>query len=167
MSKYNRELKLQAAKLVSENSSSTIGEQFNVSARQVRYWSAVYQIHGMNSFLHKELPYSQAFKLNVLTTMRTKEWSLGYTSAYFDLSSPGILFQWYKLYDDGGASQLIPRRKGRPSMKQRPSQPTPSENMTEKELRDELDYLRAENAVLKKLEALAQERKKKIKIKRK
>jgi transposase len=35
--------------------------------------------------------------------------------------------------------------------------------MTEKELREELDYLRAENAVLKKLEALAQAKKKKIK----
>ncbi|ATC95866.1 hypothetical protein PTUN_a3557 [Pseudoalteromonas tunicata] len=38
--------------------------------------------------------------------------------------------------------------------------------MTEKELREELDYLRAENAVLKKLEALTQARKKKAKTKR-
>ena len=41
--------------------------------------------------------------------------------------------------------------------------PTPSEQMTEKELREELEYLRAENAVLKKLEALAQAKKKKAK----
>ncbi|GAC23019.1 hypothetical protein GMES_0719 [Paraglaciecola mesophila KMM 241] len=38
--------------------------------------------------------------------------------------------------------------------------------MTEKELRDELEYLRAENAVLKKLEALAQARQKKAKTRR-
>lgn len=46
------------------------------------------------------------------------------------------------------------------------STPKPSSEMTEKELREELDYLRAENAVLKKLEALAQARKKKAKTKR-
>ncbi|TMS80197.1 transposase, partial [Pseudoalteromonas sp. S554] len=44
--------------------------------------------------------------------------------------------------------------------------PKPSADMSEKELREELDYLRAENAVLKKLEALAQARKKKAKTKR-
>lgn len=166
MSKYSRELKLQVAKLASESSSYIIGELFNVSSRQVRYWSAVYQIHGINSFLHKERPYSQAFKLTVLAKMKVKGWSLTYTSAYFDLSSPGILFQWNKLYDDGGLTLLTPRKKGRPRMKQHPSQPKPSEQMTEKELREELEYLRAENAVLKKLEALAQQRKKKTKTKR-
>jgi len=36
------------------------------------------------------------------------------------------------------------------------SEPKPSEQMTEEELREELEYLRAENAVLKKLEALVQ-----------
>lgn len=48
-------------------------------------------------------------------------------------------------------------------MKHSSPDPKPSEKMTEKELREELDYLRAENAVLKKLEALAQAKKKKAK----
>jgi transposase len=43
------------------------------------------------------------------------------------------------------------------------SEHKPSSQMTEKELREELDYLRAENAVLKKLEALAQAKKHKAK----
>lgn len=50
-------------------------------------------------------------------------------------------------------------------MKQKPSESKPLEQMTEKELREELDYLRAENAVLKKLEALAQAKKTKTKKK--
>ena len=46
------------------------------------------------------------------------------------------------------------------------STPKPPEQMTEEELREELAYLRAENDVLKKLEALAQARKKKVKTRR-
>lgn len=163
MSKHKKEFKLQLAKLSQENSSTSLSYLFNVPARQIRYWSSVYQIHGFNSFLHKELPYTQTFKINALETMRANGWTLGYTSAYFDLSSPGILFQWQKSYDDGGSISLIPRKKGRALMKQPMPQPKPSEQMTEQELRDELEYLRAENDVLKKLEALAQAREKKAK----
>ena len=147
------------AKLAEEYSSRALSLKFSVSSRQIRYWSFVYRLHGEHSFLHIQRPYSQAFKLNVINTMRTQGWSLTYTSAYFDLSSPGILSVWQKLYDNGGINYLTPRKQGRPRMKQRPSQPKPSEHMTEKELREELEYLRAENAVLKKLEALAQARK--------
>jgi transposase len=117
----------------------------------------------LSSFLHSEHPYDFNFKVKVLNTMRQQHWSLGYTSAYFDLSTPGILFQWQKLYSLEGISRLYPQKRGKPRMNHNPSEPKPSEQMTEKELREELDYLRAENAVLKKLEALAQAKKKKIK----
>tara|TARA_Y100001973_G_C5168192_1_gene317419 strand:- start:874 stop:1254 length:381 start_codon:yes stop_codon:yes gene_type:complete len=125
----------------------------------------VYRIHGLNSFTHTGFPYSSDFKINVLFAMLNNKWSLGYTSAYFDLSSPGILFQWQKLYSLEGISGLYPRGRGTLLMKQKPSESKPLEQMTEKELREELDYLRAENAVLKKLEALAQAKKTKTKKK--
>ena len=95
--------------------------------------------------------------------MRRNEWSLSHTIAYFDLSSPGILFQWQKLYAHEGITRLKPQKKGRPRVTNHSSTPKPSAEMSEKELREELDYLRAENAVLKKSEALAQARKKKAK----
>ncbi|MGS2722043.1 transposase [Paraglaciecola aestuariivivens] len=117
----------------------------------------------MDSFLHKQFPYTRDFKLEVLRTMRVESWSLSYTSAFFDLSTPGILYQWQKLYARDGLSRLTPRKKGRPRMTHHSPEPKPSGQMTEKELREELEYLRAENAVLKKLEALAQAKKKKAK----
>ncbi|WP_394182025.1 hypothetical protein [Marinomonas posidonica] len=46
------------------------------------------------------------------------------------------------------------------------SESKPAEQMTEKELREELEYLRAENAVLKKLKALAQAKQEQAKKKR-
>lgn len=48
----------------------------------------------------------------------------------------------------------------------RSSEAKPAEQMTEKELREEIEYLRAENAVLKKLKALAQVKQEQAKQKR-
>ena len=166
MSKYHRVFKLKLARLAQEESSRTLGSKFEVRSNLIRYWSQVYRINGVNSFVHEQLPYSFEFKLHVLKTMSVNNWSLSYTSAYFDLSSPGILFRWQKLYACDGTPRLKPKNKGRPRVTSHSSTPKPSSEMTEKELREELDYLRAENAVLKKLEALTQARKKKAKTKR-
>ncbi|USD63367.1 helix-turn-helix domain-containing protein [Vibrio sp. SCSIO 43140] len=163
MSKHHRAFKLKLAKYAQHEGSRALDLKFGVSSDQIRYWVSVYQIHGENSFRHEQAPYSQDFKLEVLKTMRINNWSLRYTSAYFDLSSPGILFQWQKLYAQQGISRLKPQKKGRPCMTNHSLKPKPSEQMTEKELREELEYLRAENAVLKKLEALAQAKKEKAK----
>lgn len=166
MSKHHRAFKLKIAELALSESSSAISNKFNVTSRQVRYWTAIYRIHGAESFRSVHKPYSQAFKAEVLKTMAANSWSLGYTSAFFDLSSPGILFQWQKLYAHDGISRLKPQKKGRPVMTNTSSSSKPVEQMTEEELREELAYLRAENDVLKKLEALAQARKKKAKTRR-
>ena len=166
MSKHSREFKLKLARLAQEESSGVLGVAFEVRANLIRYWASVYRLNGESSFIHEQHPYTSKFKLNVLKTMRRNEWSLSYTSAFFDLSTPGILFQWQKLYAREGTNRLKPQTKGRPRVTNHSSTPKPSSEMTEKELREELDYLRAENAVLKKLEALAQARKKKAKTKR-
>lgn len=160
MSKHQRVFKLEVAKRALQESSTYLSREYNIARSLVKYWASVYRIHGLDSFRHSEYPYSCQFKLKVITTMHEQGWSLNHTSAYFDLSTSGILFQWQKLYAHEGISRLKPKKKGRPRMKQPPSEPKPSEQMTEKELRDELEYLRAENAVLKKFEALAQAKKK-------
>ena len=166
MSKHHRVFKLKLARLFQEESSRALALKYKVNSSLICYWAQVYSLNGINSFIHKQYPYSCEFKLHVLKTMATNHWSLSYTSAYFDLSSPGILFQWQKLYARDGITRLKPQKKGRPRVTNHSSTPKPSEQMTEKELRDELEYLRAENAVLKKLEALAQARQKKAKTRR-
>ena len=166
MSKHHRAFKLKLARLAQEESSVVLGSKFEVRPNLIRYWSQVYRINGFDSFVHKQRPYSFEFKSHILNTMEVNNWSLTYTSAYFDLSTPGILFQWQKLYAHEGITRLKPQKIGRPRVTSHSSTPKPSSKVTEQELREELDYLRAENAVLKKLEALAQARKKKAKTKR-
>jgi len=154
MSRYNRAFKLRLAKLSESQSSLSLSQEYGVSARQIRYWSQVFRIHGEKSFQHVGKPYSGSFKLKALRKMHDQNWSINYTGAYFDLSSSAILLQWKKLYDSGEVTKLIPQKKGRQPMN-KPT-PKPADQMTENELREELKYLRAENDVLKKLKALAQ-----------
>ena len=89
--------------------------------------------------------------------MWTNNWSLGHTSAMLNLSSPGLLFVWLDRYHKKGFRGLEYRSRGRPCMKHPRIEPTHSDDeKTIEELKEEIAYLRAENAVLKKLEELKQ-----------
>ena len=139
--------------------SYSLAKKFDVTSKQVRYWNLIYSIHGANGFLAPLTNLSASLKLSILQAMYKNDWSLNYTSAKFKLSSPGTLWRWQQDYDAFGLSGLHPKRKGR-KVKQKPTvnSTKPAQEMTEKELREELEYLRTENAVLKKLEALAQKK---------
>ena len=168
MSKHKRIFKIHTAIKAEEFSSEELSRKLNVSGRQIRYWNEVYSIHGNNSFLSPGRPYTKLFKLHVIETMTNENWSLSYTSAFFDLSSPGILSVWLKRYNQSGSDNLTPKRKGNPQMAKTPDshKDKSPESMTVQELRDELEYLRTENAVLKKFDALAREKQKRTKKKR-
>jgi transposase len=159
-SKHSQLFKIKLAKLsIEELGSGQVAEQYDVSSRQIRYWAQVYAINGVNAFTRTKRSPSAKYKLSVLQKMWTNNWSIGHTSAYFNKASTGILFKWNKDYSTSGISGLEPRKKGRtlkePEAK---SNDKPAEQMSDKELHEELEYLRAENAVLKKLEALAQKK---------
>jgi transposase len=166
MSKYSRSLKTDIAKRYLDGESSyLLSLECNISSRQIRYWGAVYSFNHEHSFLPPSSPYSTKDKLNILTRMQTEEWSLGHTSAFFNLSSSGLLYVWLRNYKAFGLEGLIPKRRGI-QMKKTPNiKPKAASDMTEGELRDELEYLRAENAVLKKFEALLQVKKSRAKKK--
>ena len=168
MSKYSRDFKCAIAKkCLSSESSHSLAKQHSISSSQIRYWAQVFSIHGNRSFLRAtQAPTSQS-KLAALKLMWTNNWSIAHTSAVLNLSSPGILSVWLKRYNQQGIKGLESHPKGRPPMKQQ-SQPAskPDSEMTLEELREELAYLRAENAVLKKLEELEQEKNRRTKKKR-
>lgn len=100
--------------------------------------------------------------------MWTEQWSLGYTSSYCNLVSPGILHVWQRRYRSSGIRGLEAGKRGKTLMTQKvsPSHSSKISEMTPEEMRKELEYLRAENAVLKKLDTLCLKKQSQTKRKR-
>lgn len=69
-----------------------------------------------------------------------------------------LLSTWYKIYQKSGIDGLKLDRRGRPPKTMKKPK-TPNKPKAENELEKELEYLRAENEYLKKLNALVQKRK--------
>ena len=115
-----------------------------------------------------KVPRTAKDKADILKRMWSENWSSTYTSAFYNLPSPGTLSVWLREFDQSGLQGLQPKKRGCPSMKKQNQESNDKsiDEMTLEELRDELEYRRTEVAVLKKLEALAQARKKKAKTKR-
>jgi len=161
MSKYSRAFKCSIAKqyLYGEASSGELSQKYSVPSRQIRYWAQVFNVHGSGSFLPNGFAKNAQTKLKALKHMWTNEWSVGHTSAVLNFSSPGTLSVWLKRYEQYGIQGLESKTKGKSPMAKHPFiQQKSDDEKTVEELKEELAYLRAENAVLKKLEELEQEK---------
>ncbi|WP_180659150.1 transposase, partial [Acinetobacter bereziniae] len=83
--------------------------------------------------------------------------SLSDTALRFGISSPSLISVWRKIYQTDGMLGLEPKSKGRAPMSKNKHKyivDKPDHEKTTAELQHELLYLRAENAYLKKLDAL-------------
>ncbi|MCX8565434.1 MAG: transposase [Glomeribacter sp. 1016415] len=162
MSKYTEQFKLRVIKdyLTNATGSWTLSKRYEVDASTVRKWIAAYRVHGEASVKKKHSHYSAQFKLAVLTHMREHALSYRQTAAHFDIRHIGILGSWERQYDAGGLQALSPCPRGRPKKMREPTnsppEPEAKDLRTRKQLLEELNYLRMENAYLKKLRALIQ-----------
>lgn len=164
MTKYSFEAKLQAvlAYLEGKASFQEIAKQLNVSSTSLKNWVNHYRENGEQGLLYTYTKYDIQFKMDVLNYMNDTGASLMQTAAVFKIPSHRIILSWKRKMEEDGLDALKPKKKGRPSMKkkpQEPKKPAPSEG-SEQALQAENERLRAENAYLKKLHALIQEREK-------
>jgi transposase len=170
MSKYSRTFKIALAQQCLDGvlSPKALEKQLSISHSQIRYWSMVYQFNGEVSFLPPKFPRTSKDKADILKKMWSENWSLTYTSAFYNLPSPGTLSVWLREFDQSGLQGLQPKKRGRPSMKKQNQESNDKSinEMTLEELRDELEYRRTEVAVLKKLEALDEMKRQQAKKKR-
>lgn len=142
---------------------------FGIDHGTVRKWSAAYALHGLSGLIKRPGDYSVQFKLRVLHTLEKKHWSVRQACAFFNIPAFSTLRTWRRRYNEGGTDALLHRSRGRPMS--RPKRPPPPESkplagMTPEEMQEELEYLRAENAYLKKREALIQAKRSAAKKKR-
>lgn len=164
MSKYDEVFKRQVVEqcLPLEISIVAVASRHGLDYSMVRRWVERYRLHGIAGLEAKHRACrSSAFKLSVLETMKRKGLSYRQAAILFDIRSDGDVGKWDRLYQTGGLQALTPTCKRRPSMIQKPSvaSTAPSDDQrTRDELLEELAYLRAENAYLKKLDALIQEK---------
>ncbi|MDH0033127.1 helix-turn-helix domain-containing protein, partial [Acinetobacter sp. GD03873] len=94
-------------------------------------------------------------KLAVIESVQTDGLSAREAMIKFDLKSPSQVFNWLRQYREHGIDGLKPKPKGRTKLMPKPIKLSKADqDKTQKELLEELAYLRAENAFLKKLKAL-------------
>jgi transposase len=130
-----------------------------VSQSNIRRWVDVYRQHGDAGLRKKFSHYSARFKLSVLRRMWRQELSYSQVVALFDLrGGTSVVSNWERQYHEGGLDALKPKPRGRPKKMKTPEIPPvpvqPQDTRTLEELRKENEYLRAEVAYLKKLDAL-------------
>jgi transposase-like protein len=162
MAKFNTEDKLAAVQRYLEGNESyrSIGVSIGTSESVVMNWVAQYKHHGVKGICKKSYTsYSSQFKLDVLNYMNDHGTSPNETATIFNISSPSMIRKWRIQFESQGMDALESKKKGLLSMKKESKKSTPVEGSVEA-LQAELERLRMENAYLKKLNALVQNKEK-------
>lgn len=162
MSKYDERFKLLVVhqSLCEDTSLREVARQHGLDHSLVRRWRESYRQHGASGLSKKHSHYSASFKLMVLEKMWRDGLSRRQVATLFDIRGDRAIGIWERQYHSGGLTALAPKHKGRPPMVKKPPSPPPppDEERSHEELFKELAYLRAENAYLKKLDALTREK---------
>lgn len=162
--RHNLESKLMIVKYVLEEHHS-IGEAsdfFGAAYQTIRIWVKHYENEGIKGLTIKNKTYSGEFRVYVVEYMREHNLSLVQTAIHFSLPDHTRVRMWNKIYDEKGPQYLMEEHRGRTKMKIKKEKKNPqnTNNSTEKELLKKIEYLETENAYLKKLNALIQEKEK-------
>ena len=162
MSKYSNEFKLEVIKYCIEehHGYSSTAKYFNISSLEtVRRWCKHYEIHGVVGIVkNKNNKYDGKFKQKVVEYMHENHLSASETAIYFNLPQEGAVLKWERIYYEEGPQGLYLERRGRrKNMSSKPRKKKISKE-NEEDLIAEVQRLRMENAYLKKLQALVQER---------
>ena len=158
--RYDLDFKLQViAYYMQGHTGRATAEEFNLDNKIVIKWVKQYQSGSIEAIKPKisKAYYSREFKHEVITTMLSQGLSQSEAALRFNISSPALISHWHKAYRQEGMSGLTSKRQGRTAMSKPYITDKPDDEKTAAELRRELEYLRAEVAYLKKLDALLRE----------
>jgi transposase len=166
MIKYDEQFKLAVIEHYSTGLAGyrIVGQHFGLAPAVVRRWVLWHRIHGLAGLTRQTSTYTAEFKLSVLQHMWDNSLSQTQAAAVFNIRSTVSVGIWERRFHDGGIEALArtPRRKS--GHLNAPTSKPPSSvddlQRTREEILAELDQLRMEVAVLKKLQALAQAKKK-------
>ena len=169
MTKYTMDFKLEVIQhYLTEHSYNNTANSFGINRSIVQNWVRLYQTHGIDGILTRtsKASYSPAFKHTAVLQLLAGK-SIRTLAIELNISNHGLLYQWLKAYQTHGIMGLTPKPKGRKSMttstnksdkaakKAKANQTSTNEHA---ELLRRIQYLEAENAYLKKLDALIRQK---------
>jgi len=164
MGKYTEQFKLTAitAYLDGDNGFRKVAQQWGIDFSLLRRWVATYQSNGTLSQRSHARRYAEDFKRRVLDYMHEHRLSLRQTAAHFDLGQSSQIGNWQRQYYSCGPAASVAHQKKpiKVPKKIKPAKPTDTDDSQKPrdQLLAELEYLRMENAVLKELKALREEK---------
>ena len=165
--KYNYSFRLRCveAVIIGKVSIRSISKKEGIQRSNLRLWLSFYEAYGALGLRERvQQHYEPSFKLDVLSTIEREYLSLRSACVRFNIPSESIIINWQKKYRAKGSLGLILSKKGRPQKMKKPIKIRPQKSAKpltkEEELLLENEYLKAENELLKKLQALVQPNKK-------
>lgn len=161
MSKYTKEFKLE---VVSHYVSGLDGyrataNKYGINRSQVRSWVDIHRSDTPDSTEGRHAYRSAQLKRHVLERIQIDGLSLREACRRFNIAAASSILVWQKQYAEGGLAALERKPRERPKMKPFKPPTKPLSELTQAELARYVEYLQAENAYLKKLEALVQSKK--------
>ena len=164
---YSSELKLQIVQRYLQGNISIRGvaEEFCVDQSDVRKWKDAYLQHGAAGLCTTHGTYTGDFKVAVVEYMHNTGASTRQAAAYFNIPSRTTVSKWERIYYELGKEALYIDNRGRPGKMRETKKNKPEKEKLDnnEDLLAEVQRLRMENAYLKKLNALIQEREKSVK----
>jgi transposase len=161
--KYDFAFRLQCVEAVLKHNRSVkeVAAEKGFEHSNLRLWVGFYQQYGEPGLVSTgKQDYDLAFKLKVLKVIDNQRLSLFEACVRFNIRSESVIINWRRAYESKGKEGLLAKPKGRPKKMKPPIKRKArksSKPMTrEEELLLENEYLRAENELLKKLQALVQ-----------
>ncbi|MGP4059278.1 IS3 family transposase [Halobacillus sp. H74] len=134
-----------------------LANQVGIDSSTLRYWRQLVECHGDQAFTHPYTNYPTAFKLKVIQFIKDRGYSIREASAIFHIPHFSMVRRWTRKWENGGMEALESKRKGTLPM---PARKKNHSSSSFKSIEEEVEYLRMENAYLKKLRALVEEEEK-------
>ncbi|WP_115632237.1 IS3 family transposase [Actinobacillus ureae] len=155
MTKYNSLFKQQVIEFYLQNDKNRLFTQrhFQLSKKTLIRWIAQFNHNGINGLaaMGKKQKYSPEFKLTVIQAVKKGQFSAESASLHFGIANSGSISQWLQAFEKQSINGLLPKPKGRPTMKPKYPQMPPPPKTEEERLRYRILELEAEVAYLKKL----------------
>lgn len=144
--------------LEGQNSYQDIATELQTDKKTIRKWVAFYNYHGIKGLQPRSScqKYSNMFKLEVLQYIKRTGASYFDAAVKYNVPSPYTISRWKRAMVTNRETASVTVPKERPAMK--PKKNHSKNDKQVKELEKEIDYLRMENAYLKKLQALVHQK---------